>query len=163
MVNNTKTAQPSHPALSLFGRRKYETLISSFQRQSKTDHSSRMQPLEYLLRSNGLCPTMAQISSAEQEISKSGGSCSLNQFLDIACGCEAISRNTGMTDLLEFFGGFDPMNQGYIHPKIFRQLMTNCGERFSESQIDDIIDGFSDSSAGNMINYRRFITCITSI
>lgn len=152
-----------HQALSVFGRRKYERLIASFRKHSKGETYLQNEDLECLLRSNGLCPTLAEIASAMREISKSGGLCSVNMFLDIAVQCARVSSSTGMTDMLEFFALYDPMNQGYIDPLIFREIMTKCGERFSDSTFEEVIGAFSDTQSRNMVNYRKFITTITSV
>lgn len=163
-MQNAKTVVVHKQALSVFGRRKYESLVESFKKQSNGALSlQNIEDLEFLLRSNRLCPTLAEIASADREISKSGGECSLKLFLDIASRCANGSANSGMTEFMEFFSQFDPMNQGYIHPSMFRLLMTNCGERFPQANVDEIIEAFSETSIGGMLNYRKIITTITSV
>lgn len=163
-MQNTKNVVVHKQALSVFGRRKYESLVESFKKQSNGALClQNITDLEFLLRSNRLCPSLAEIASADREISKSGGECSLKVFLDIAARCENGTGKSGTTEFMEFFSQFDPMNQGYIHPSMFRLLMTSCGERFSQAQVDEIIEAFSETSTGGMINYRKIITTITSV
>ena len=147
-------------AIDLFGRAKYDQLVRSFRHSSETGGTMSLDKLEYTLRCNGLCPTLAEISEI-----KSKHRCSLNldQFLEVAIQCESVSSTCGMSELIDFFAPFDLENRGLIRVKIFMQLMRNCGERFSDREIDEVIEIFQSREHHGFVDYRAFLTSMTGI
>ena len=148
-------------ALATFGRVKFDALINSFKHQSQMDDELRADRIEFVLRSNGLCPTLSEINDMKGCASKRGGSVDLHRFLDMALSCESLNNAGGFSEFMDFFSVYDPSNTGVIPESLFRRLMLDCGERFSEYEVNKIINAFSVRSRDGFIDYRAFITTLT--
>ena len=149
-------------AISVFGRSKYDALTLSFRREAASGSMVPHAKIEYILRSNGFCPTMAEVCEMQHKLRSEGGSCNIHQFLDLALSCESVSATTGMSELVKFFTEYDQDNRGVISTNIFRRLMSSCGEKFTDPEIEEIIQAFKSKSYHECVDYHAFITTISS-
>ena len=148
-------------ALKIFGRRKLDVLVKSFKSAANQSQDVPSDKLEYLLRSNGLCPSKQEMSELSELLRNRRGLCSLEAFLEIAMQCESVSTTCGMSELIEFFAPYDLENRGVVGARVFRQVMRKCGETFTDREIDDIIEAFHAIGQRENVDYRAFITTIT--
>lgn len=147
-------------ALSMFGRKKCDALAGAFRFSSNGSGVLNVDKLEVALRRNGLCPSLKEIREIR---SRHRDTVSLDQFLDIAIQCESTSNTYGMSELIDFFAPFDLEGQGLIREKIFLELMLNCGERFRQLEIEEVISIFRSREHSGFIDYRTFLTSMTIV
>jgi Ca2+-binding EF-hand superfamily protein len=148
-------------ALKTFGRVKFDAIVVSFREHAGMDGEIASEAMEHVLRANGLCPSLAELADMKKSINTRGGSIDLQYFLSMALECESITSTSGMSELVEFFSVYDPSNTGLVPIGIFTKLMMNCGERFSEKELNEVISAFESRSNEGLIDYRAFITTIT--
>ena len=141
----------------LLGKRRYNSLVASFHRESRGNKTVETYLLEYMLRSNGFSPSKAEVSQFESQCHNNHFT--LDDFLDFAVKCESVSRNSyALSELMEFFKPFDKDNTGMIPEGVFKSLMLNCGERFSQDELDTVLGAFKSAENMGYIDYRSFLT-----
>jgi Ca2+-binding EF-hand superfamily protein len=148
-------------ALSVYGRVKFEAMARDFRAFAAMDGEVQSDKLEFIMRSNGLCPSLREIASLKRSIDDRGGSIDLQSFFDISLQCESLTSGGSMAELLNFFSVYDPSNSGLVSERVFRTLMSDCGELMSEKEVDEVVNAFKSRSADACIDYRAFITTIT--
>ena len=160
---NSDSDNTATKALKVFGRRKMDALKSSFRSAATEGQCVPSDQLENLLRSNGLCPSRSEIQEFTRLLRGRGGVCSMEAFLEIAMQCESVSTTCGMSELIEFFAPYDLQNTGVVSVRVFRNLMLNCGERFTEREVDQVVQAFAARGRPESVDYRAFISTITAI
>ena len=148
-------------ALATFGRVKFDSLVGSFRQETRMDDELRGDRIEFVLRSNGLCPSLSEIRDMQKSILAQGGSVNLSRFLQMALECEMLSSASGLSELIEFFSVYDIENSGLVSEHLFRRLMLDCGEKFSDDELEEVINAFSSIKRRGYIDYRAFITTVT--
>jgi len=110
-----------------------------------------------VLRAMGQNPT-------EAEVKKCGFSdkpdlrISFEMFLPILT---AISRNREKPvpeDFIEGFRVFDKEQNGFIHSAELRHLLTNLGEKLTDDEVNELLQGHEDAQ-GN-VNYEEFVKSV---
>lgn len=156
VVPQTKQDAPTD-ASSLLGRKRYNTLMTSFNRESRGDKTVETYLLEYMLRSNGFSPSKSEVSQFEAQCNN--GRFTFDEFVEFAVKCESVSRSSyALSELMEFFKPFDRDNTGMIPEAVFTSLMVNCGERFSQEELDTVLGAFKSAENMGYIDYRSFLT-----
>ena len=144
-------------ASTLLGRRRYESLRACFIRESQGQKTVETYLLEYMLRSNGFSPTKTEVSQFEKQCK--AGRFTFEDFVEFAVKCESVSRsNNALSELMEFFKPYDKENTGMIPEVTFKSLMLNCGERFSQAELETVLDAFKSAENMGYIDYRSFLT-----
>jgi Ca2+-binding EF-hand superfamily protein len=105
---------------------------------------------------------MAEVCEMQRRLHSEGVSCNLHQFLDLALSCESVSATTGMSELVKFFAEYDQDNRGVICTNVFRRLMSDCGEKFTVAEVEEIIKAFKSKTFHECVDYHAFITTISS-
>eukprot|EP00397_Hematodinium_sp_SG-2012_P069135 GEMP01116479.1.p1 GENE.GEMP01116479.1~~GEMP01116479.1.p1 ORF type:complete len:147 (+),score=35.98 GEMP01116479.1:38-442(+) len=90
------------------------------------------------LRAQGLCPTEAALKGFKASVGPP-------KFL--------------VDDLSLFFLPFDPANTGQIDERVFRNLMLNMGEPFTEKEIDVVLAEMNFTNG--VVRYVEFLENIT--
>lgn len=165
MMRNKKESSKADiemKALGVLGRAKFEAVLSSFRRITSSRGSLAADDVEFILRSNGFCPTISELREIQMSVARIGNNCDFVDFLQIALSCECITSTTGLSELVHFFSNFDEYNQGVVKVDVFRRIMLDCGESFTEEEVENLIEAFNSREKAGFIDYRRFITTITS-
>lgn len=149
-------------AVSILGRAKFDAIQSSF--RLSADHEGQIESakVEQVLRSNGFCPTLSEVNEIKADLERNGNRCDMPYFLELSLQCESMNSNTGLSELMEFFSTMDPDNFGIVQTKVFRTIMLHCGEKFPLEELERVIDTFQSEEHKGYINYRKFITTMTS-
>lgn len=156
-----RSAAPSQDttteAINVIGRRRYNALVTCFKRESRGDNAVETYLLEYMLRSNGLSPSKSEVRQFESQTRN--GRFTLEEFIAFAVKSESVSRNSyALSELMEFFRPFDRDNTGMIPERVFQSLVLNCGERFSQEELDSVMSAFKSAENMGYIDYRSFLT-----
>jgi len=106
------------------------------------------------LRSVGQNPTEAEVKKCgyHQDPDKR---ITFEQFLPILA---TISKNTQppvLQDFIEGFKVFDKEQNGFIHSAELRHLLTNLGEKLTDEEVNELLQGQEDTQ-GN-VNYEEFV------
>jgi Ca2+-binding EF-hand superfamily protein len=150
-------------AMDTFGVRKYESLCEAFHQIAQANGLVELQSVEHLLRSNGLSPSKNDLRNITNNRRGSEPDLiSLNEFLELAVQCERLSCSYGMSEIMDFFSPFDDTGCGCVPSHIFTIIMTNAGEAFTTEEIADILQEFKCVDRPDYVDYRSFITSITS-
>ena len=107
-----------------------------------------------VMRSLGQNPTEAELQDMINEVdSDKSGSIEFEEFLNL------MSRKMQDTDteeeIREAFKVFDKDNNGFISAAELRHVMTNLGEKLTESEVDEMIRE-ADVDGDGQINYEEF-------
>jgi Ca2+-binding EF-hand superfamily protein len=157
-----KTIPPESDSLSLLGKKRYTALLSTFKREARGSSRVETYLLEFMLRSNGFSPSKNEIRQFEE--STRNGTFSLDEFLSFASKCESVSRGGhALSELMAFFKPYDTQNTGLIPEPVFITLMMNCGERFSQEELDSVLNAFKSAENMGFIDYRSFLTTYDKI
>jgi len=130
---------------------------------SASDEEATRKTLEWLLRSNGLCPTEKLLDGWMDEI-LDHGNLDLKKVLEYAMATplKAMGRDeivSAQADLEQFFEPFDPGRSGKVHKKVFRNVFEKVGESFNREEIDEMIKE-CDCEEGELINYQTFLQTV---
>ena len=143
--------------IEVLGKRRYTILVSSFKREARGEERVQSFLLEYMLRSNGFSPSKAEIAQFEELIQHGGFT--LDQFVTFAIKCESVSKDSyALSELMHFFKPFDTDNTGMISEHVFRRVMLDCGERFSDDELEAVMGAFKSEDNMGFIDYRSFLT-----
>lgn len=112
-----------------------------------------------VLRSVGQNPTEAEVKKCgfHQDPDKR---ITFEQFLPVLA---TVSKNRAppvVDDFIEGFRVFDKEQNGFIHSAELRHLLTNLGERLSDEEVNELLQGQEDSH-GN-VNYEEFVKTVLS-
>lgn len=144
-------------AINLLGKRRYLYLLSTYKRESRGNNTVETYLLEYMLRSNGFSPSKDEIRQFEEQTRN--GVFSQDEFLSFASKCESVSRGGhALSELIAFFTPYDTQNTGMIPEAVFKSLMMNCGERFTQDELDSVLNAFKSAENMGYIDYRSFLT-----
>ena len=149
-------------AVSILGRAKFDAVQSSFRLAADENGEIRSAEIEHILRSNGFCPTLSEVNEMKATLVRRGNRCDMPHFLELSLQCESVNTHTGLSELMDFFSPMDPENIGIVEINVFRTIMLHCGEKFPLNELDSVIDAFQSNEHMGYINYRKFITTITS-
>ncbi|XP_033736483.1 neo-calmodulin-like [Pecten maximus] len=106
------------------------------------DHKINIIELGSVMRSIGLCPTQAQLSSIAQEYGASatgkGG-----KLFDLDECKRIVQKNAGLTETAESvrdcFRIFDKDGNGYNSASELRHVLTTLGEPLKDEEVDELI------------------------
>jgi myosin light chain 6 len=110
-----------------------------------------------VLRAVGQNPTEAEVKKCgyhqdpDQRIT-------FEQFLPILA---TISKNRVppvLEDFIEGFKVFDKEQNGFIHSAELRHLLTNLGEKLTDEEVNELLQGQEDAT-GN-VNYEEFVKSV---
>ncbi|XP_064617867.1 myosin-2 essential light chain-like [Liolophura sinensis] len=83
---------------------------------------------------------------------------SFEQFLPIFQAIGKLKNPLGFEDFVEGFKVFDREQNGCIGCAEIRHLLTSLGERLTEDEVDQLLQGMEDKE-GN-VNYEEFIRMV---
>lgn len=149
-------------AVSILGRAKFEAMQSSFRLSADHDGKIESAKVEQVLRANGFCPTLSEVNEIKADLERNGSRCDMPSFFELSLKCVSMNSDTGLAELMQFFSPMDPDNLGIVQTKVFRAMMLHCGEKFPFDELERVIDTFQSNEHKGYINYRKFITTITS-
>lgn len=124
---------------------------------NKGDGKIYAHQLGEVLRAMGQNPTEAEVKKCgfHQDPDRR---ISFEMFLPIL---NTISKNREkpvLEDFIEGFRVFDKEQNGFIHSAELRHLLTNLGERLSDEEVNELLQGHEDSQ-GN-VNYEEFVKSV---
>jgi myosin light chain 6 len=110
-----------------------------------------------VLRAMGQNPT-------EAEVKKCGFSnepekrISFETFLPILSSVSKNREKPVPDDFIEGFRVFDKEQNGFIHSAELRHLLTNLGEKLTDDEVNELLQGHEDAQ-GN-VNYEEFVKSV---
>ncbi|XP_065839269.1 myosin light chain 3, skeletal muscle isoform-like [Oscarella lobularis] len=115
-----------------------------------------------VLRAIGLNPTEAELKKILHDVDPTGVKrVSFEEFLPIV-GTLSNRREQGtQEDFIEGLRVFDKDGNGMISAGELRHVLTSLGERLSDDEVDQLLQGVEHDSGGN-INYEEFVKLIMS-
>jgi myosin light chain 6 len=136
-----------------------EDQISEFQEtfslfDNRGDGKIFANQLGEVLRAMGQNPTEAEVKKCgfSQEPDKR---ISFETFLPILSTISKNREKPVLEDFIEGFRVFDKEQNGFIHSAELRHLLTNLGERLTDEEVNELLQGHEDSQ-GN-VNYEEFV------
>ncbi|KAJ7176678.1 calmodulin [Mycena filopes] len=113
-----------------------------------------------VMRSLGQNPTEAELQNMINEIDADNSS-----VIDFPEFLTMMARKMRDTDseeeITEAFKVFDKDGNGYISTAELRHVMTNLGEKLTDSEVDEMIKE-SDVDGDGQINYEEFVKMMLS-
>lgn len=121
---------------------------------NKGDGKIYASQLGEVLRAMGQNPTEAEVKKCgfSQEPDKR---ISWEMFLPILATISKNREKPVLEDFVEGFRVFDKEQNGFIHSAELRHLLTNLGERLTDDEVNELLQGHEDSQ-GN-VNYEEFV------
>lgn len=121
---------------------------------NKGDGKIYASQLGEVLRAMGQNPTEAEVKKCgfSQEPDKR---ISWEMFLPILATISKNREKPVLEDFIEGFRVFDKEQNGFIHSAELRHLLTNLGERLTDDEVNELLQGHEDSQ-GN-VNYEEFV------
>jgi len=140
------------PQLSEEQQAELKEVFSLFDKDG--DGTITTKELGTVMRALGQNPTEAEIQDMIHEVDlDSSGSIEFNEF------CELMTKRIRETDteaeMREAFAVFDRDGNGFITAEELRIVMTNLGEKLSESEVAEMIRE-ADLDGDGQINYDEF-------
>jgi myosin light chain 6 len=80
------------------------------------------------------------------------------QFLPILSTIGKNREPPVLEDFIEGFRVFDKEQNGFIHSAELRHLLTNLGERLTDDEVNELLQGQEDAT-GN-VNYEEFVKSV---
>ena len=105
-----------------------------------------------LLRSLGFMITNEQVTQIQDGLKKKAFD--VNDLVGIAGSLKAPICPE--QEMIEYFRVFDKNSDGTVQANELRHVMTGLGEKFTEQEIDDLIQEADEDGTGN-INYANFV------
>jgi len=117
------------------------------------------QQIGTVVRSLRQSPTEEEVANIIQKHLK-GQPFDLKQLMDIMAD---LMRNkpTDDTSVREAFGVFDREGHGFISAAELRHVMTNLGEKLTDQEVDELIQGLDIDREG-MLQYEELVKMMTS-
>lgn len=113
-----------------------------------------------VMRSLGQNPTEAELQDMINEVDADGnGTIDFPEFLTMMA--KKMKNNDSEEEILEAFKVFDRDGNGFISAAELRHIMTNLGEKMSDSEVDDMIRE-ADLDGDGQINYEEFVKMMMS-
>jgi myosin light chain 6 len=133
----------------------YQETFSLF--DNKGDGKIFAHQLGEVLRSVGQNPTEAEVKKCgyHQDPDKR---ITFEQFLPILATISKNREPPVLEDFIEGFKVFDKEQNGFIHSAELRHLLTNLGERLSDDEVNELLQGQEDTQ-GN-VNYEEFVKSV---
>jgi len=127
----------ANEATKVFGESRMEDLRDAFYESGKmTDSKMPIEHVGWSLRAQGLCPTKRQLKDLAQSLGdRNVVSC--DEFLIFAAQVGVPYLNIENMSIL--FLPYDPHNTGVVSERIFRHIMRNIGETFTDDELDQIL------------------------
>jgi len=133
----------------------YQETFSLF--DNKGDGKIFAHQLGEVLRSVGQNPTEAEVKKCgyHQDPDKR---ITFEQFLPILATISKNREPPVVEDFIEGFRVFDKEQNGFIHSAELRHLLTNLGERLTDDEVNELLQGQEDTQ-GN-VNYEEFVKSV---
>ncbi|XP_031567110.1 calmodulin-A-like [Actinia tenebrosa] len=108
----------------------------------------------------GLDPTEDELDELFQHFDKTDESgINFDEFVDMMSYLEEGSEKDYEETLRKAFKKFDRDGSGYISPEELRYVVCNTGEKFSQSEAEELIDMF-DVNKDGQLSWEEFVTFI---
>ncbi|KAH9849329.1 hypothetical protein C2E23DRAFT_839743 [Lenzites betulinus] len=113
-----------------------------------------------VMRSLGQNPTEAELQDMINEVDADGnGTIDFPEFLTMMA--RKMRDTDSEEEIKEAFKVFDKDGNGYISAAELRHVMTNLGEKLSDSEVDEMIRE-ADVDGDGQINYEEFVKMMLS-
>ncbi|TEB30939.1 calmodulin [Coprinellus micaceus] len=113
-----------------------------------------------VMRSLGQNPTEAELQDMINEVDADGnGTIDFPEFLTMMA--RKMKDTDSEEEIKEAFKVFDKDGNGYISAAELRHVMTNLGEKLSDSEVDEMIRE-ADVDGDGQINYEEFVKMMLS-
>jgi len=112
-----------------------------------------------VLRAVGQNPTEHQLKKCVSDPAL-GERISFDEFLPILNGMTKHRPDAQAEDFVEVLRNFDREGNGYILSVEMKRILTSIGDKLSEEEAEQILEGLEDSQ-GN-INYEEFVRLVLS-
>jgi myosin light chain 6 len=115
-----------------------------------------------VLRALGQNPTEAEVKKIVADIDPAGlKRISFEEFLPILHSMSNRREQGSQEDFVEGLRVFDKDGNGFIAAGELRHVLTSLGERLSDEEVDQLLQGVEHDSQGQ-INYEEFVKLIMS-
>ncbi|ESO13161.1 hypothetical protein HELRODRAFT_159790 [Helobdella robusta] len=121
---------------------------------NKGDGKIAVNQLGEVLRAMGQNPTEAEVKKCSFN-KEPESRISFETFLPILVTISKNKEAPKVEDFIEGFRVFDKDQNGTIHSAELRHLLTNLGERLTDDEVNELLQGHEDAQ-GN-VNYEEFI------
>ncbi|KAG8853815.1 hypothetical protein FRB96_007955 [Tulasnella sp. 330] len=150
----TNVADRSTPAIAFTEQiSEFKEAFSLFDKDG--DGTITTRELGTVMRSLGQNPTEAELQDMINEVDADGnGTIDFPEFLTMMA--RKMKDTDSEEEIKEAFKVFDKDGNGYISAAELRHVMTNLGEKLSESEVDEMIRE-ADVDGDGQINYDEFV------
>ncbi|KAF9130313.1 hypothetical protein BGW39_003238 [Mortierella sp. 14UC] len=115
-----------------------------------------------LLRALGQNPTQAQVRELVAEADPSGTRViNFDTFLKVLMRPDGFKPAGSYNEFINGFKVFDKENDGCITVGELRSVLTNLGEKLSDSEVDELLKGVEVDKSGK-VHYEDFVKMILS-
>lgn len=121
---------------------------------SKGDGCINVNQVGDVLRAMGQNPTEAQIARCVETLDPKGR-IGWEVFLPILQSVIKANKNYTFDDIAEGLRHFDNDSSGYINAAELRHLLTALGEKLTEDEVEQLLEGVADEEG--KVNYEMFI------
>eukprot|EP00392_Amoebophrya_sp_AT5.2_P009283 g9311.t1 len=126
----------------------------------------QLEEVAYILRSQGFCPTEAQLRAM---LHQGEGETSSNiniGWADFLTGALKMGKpDARRQELYAFFAPYDSDGSGFVPTAVFRNLLENVGDFFPKEEVDEICDELNltgnTSTNEQVVDYKGFVDLIT--
>lgn len=130
----------------------YQETFSIF--DSKGDGQIGVNQVGDVLRAMGQNPTEADISKCVESLDPKGR-IGWEVFLPILQSVMKSNKGYTFDDIAEGLRHFDTDGSGYINAAELRHLLTALGEKLTEDEVEQLMEGVADDDG--KVNYETFI------
>ncbi|KAF9403934.1 hypothetical protein BGZ94_004452 [Podila epigama] len=139
---------------------KFKEAFSLFDRKG-TGHIEAAS-LGDLLRALGQNPTQAKVRELVAEADPSGSnSINFETFKTILLRPDGFKPAGTRHEFVNGFKVFDKEGNGYISQAELRYVLTNLGEKLTETEVEELMKGIEVDNSGK-VNYENFVDLILS-
>ncbi|KFD53511.1 hypothetical protein M514_05617 [Trichuris suis] len=108
-----------------------------------------------VLRVLGRAPTEEQVNMLCDSARKRASKMYFDQFVSILSALTTVEESVSVEQFVTGLSQFNEDNSGFLKAEKLRRLLTTTGEKFNDSEVDDILRDQEDSN-GN-VNILKFV------